>query len=66
MTSTDVSGIVNGKLTGKPELPVTDIITDSRQLSLTEGLAFFAIRGKNHDGHFFIENIYKKGVSYAY
>jgi alanine racemase len=62
MTSTDISGIVNGKLTGKPEIPVTDIVTDSRQLSFTEGLAFFAISGKNHDGHLFIENIYKKGV----
>ncbi len=62
MTSTDISGIVNGKLTGQAEIPVTDIVTDSRQLSFTEGLAFFAIRGKNHDGHFFIENIYKKGV----
>jgi len=62
MTSTDIAGIINGKLTGIPDLPVTDIITDSRQLSFTEGLAFFAIRGKNHDGHLFIENIYKKGV----
>jgi alanine racemase len=62
MTSSEISVIVKGKLTGSQETEVTDIITDSRQLSLTEGLAFFAIRGLNHDGHLFIENLYKKGI----
>jgi alanine racemase len=62
MTSTDISAIVKGKLTGKEGIPVTDIVTDSRQLSFTDGLAFFAIKGKNHDGHLFIENVYKKGI----
>jgi alanine racemase len=62
MSSGDIAKIVNGKLTGNPEFSVTDIVTDSRQLNYAEGLAFIAIRGKNHDGHIFIENIFKKGV----
>jgi len=41
---------------------VTDIITDSRQVAYTKGLVFFAIRGKNHDGHLFIDNLYQKGI----
>ena len=41
---------------------VTDIITDSRHLSYAEGLVFFAISGKNHDGHLFIDNLYQKGI----
>jgi alanine racemase len=62
LTSGDIANIVNGKLTGSPELTVHDLVTDSRQISLTEGTAFFAISGRNHDGHAFIENLYEKGV----
>lgn len=60
--SSDIARIVSGELKGPPDLPVAEIVTDSRQLSYTEGLAFFAIRGKNHDGHIYIDNLYKKGI----
>jgi Alr-MurF fusion protein len=60
--SADIAGIANGRLIGPPDLPVTEIVTDSRQLSYTEGLVFFAISGKNHDGHLFIESLYRKGI----
>ena len=60
--SSDIARIVGGELTGPADLPVTEIVTDSRQLSYTEGLAFFAISGKNHDGHLFIDTLYKKGI----
>jgi alanine racemase len=62
ITSGDIAKIVKGKLTGNPDLAVNDLVTDSRQLSYTEGLAFFAVRGKNHDGHLFIDSLVKKGV----
>jgi Alr-MurF fusion protein len=60
--SSDIARIVNGRLTGASTLPVTDIVTDTRQLSFTEGLMFFALKGKNHDGHSFIDNLYQKGI----
>ena len=60
--SSDIAEIVNGTLTGPPRLEVTDIITDSRHLSYTEGLLFIAIRGKNHDGHVFLEKLYYAGI----
>jgi alanine racemase len=62
LTSSDIASIVNGKLTGPPDLSVTEIVTDTRQLSVTEGLLFFALKGKNHDGHSFIDNLYQKGI----
>ena len=62
LISSDIAKIVNGRLTGKPDLIISDIITDSRHLGFTEGLAFFAIRGKNHDGHLFINSLYGKGI----
>ncbi len=60
--SSDIARIVNGRLTGPPDLPVSEIVTDSRQLIYTEGLLFFAIGGKNHDGHTFIDSLYQKGI----
>jgi alanine racemase len=62
LTSSDIAKIVNGSLTGKPDLLISDIITDSRHLGFTEGLAFFAIVGKNHDGHLYINNLYNRGI----
>lgn len=62
LNSSDIARIVKGRLTGPPDLPVTDIVTDSRQLIFTEGLVFFAISGKNHDGHIFIDSLYQKGI----
>jgi alanine racemase len=62
LVSSDIAGIVNGRLTGPADLPVTDIVTDSRQLSYSEGLLFFAISGEHHDGHSFIGSLYHNGI----
>lgn len=58
----DITKIVNGRLSGNKNLLISDLVTDSRQLTFSEGMAFFAIRGKNHDGHHFIDNLYLKGI----
>jgi Alr-MurF fusion protein len=60
--SSDIARITNGRLIGPADLPVTEIVTDSRQLSYTEGVVFIAIKGRNHDGHVFIDSLYKKGI----
>ena len=62
MTISDIAKIVNGKLSGNKDMIISDLVTDSRQLTFPEGMAFFAIRGKNHDGHHFIGNLYQKGI----
>jgi alanine racemase len=62
ISASDIARIVNGKLTGNPDLPVTELITDSRHLNYTEGKAFFAIKGKNHDGHQYIPKLIKDGI----
>ncbi len=61
-TSLEISKIVNGKLIGRSDLVVSNVVIDSRQVSISAGDAFFAIRGKNHDGHRFIGNLYNKGI----
>lgn len=58
----EIAKIMRGRLIGPPDLLVSEIITDSRQLSYSEGQIFFAIHGRNHDGHLFIDNLFQKGV----
>jgi len=60
--SSDIAIIINGRLVGRPDLAGMEVVTDSRQLSFSEGLIFFALTGKNHDGHLFIDNLYQKGI----
>ena len=62
LTSSDIAAIVNGKLTGPDDIWISEVVTDTRQLSVTEGILFFALKGKNHNGHNFIESLYLKGV----
>ncbi len=62
LISSDIARIVKGKLTGPPDLLVTEIVTDTRQLSITDSLLFFALKGKNHDGHNFIDSLYLRGI----
>ncbi len=54
--------MVKGKLVGPGNIVVSEAVIDSRQLSFTEGLVFFAIRGKNHDGHDYLESLYENGI----
>jgi len=61
-TTADIAGITNGALTGPPDIFVTELVTDSRQVSFAEHAAFVAIRGINHDGHNYIGALYRKGV----
>jgi len=61
-TTADIAGITNGALTGPPDIFVSELVTDSRQVSFAEHAAFVAIRGINHDGHNYIGALYRKGV----
>lgn len=60
--SADIASITKGKLLGPGDLVANEIVTDSRQLSFSEGQAFVAIKGNNHDGHTYIGSLYRKGV----
>jgi len=60
--ASDIAHITGGKLFGPKDIVVNEVITDSRQLSNSEGKVFFAISGKNHDGHLFINALYRNGI----
>lgn len=44
------------------EWPIEYLLTDSRHSIPSTSALFFAIVGKNHDGHEFLEELYQKGV----
>jgi Alr-MurF fusion protein len=62
ITASDIAKITGGHLSGVPGNVVNELLTDSRGASFTEGQAFFAIRGVNHDGHNFIPQLYDRGI----
>ncbi len=44
------------------DVEIKELITDTRKLSINAGAVFFAIAGKNHDGHQYTTDAYKSGV----
>ena len=47
-----------------PDFNVENISIDSRSLQNNNGTLFFALKGNNHDGHQYIEQLIKKGVAF--
>ncbi|PTM05429.1 MAG: bifunctional UDP-N-acetylmuramoyl-tripeptide:D-alanyl-D-alanine ligase/alanine racemase [Bacteroidetes bacterium] len=57
-----LEGYLQAELIGPPAQLVTRILYDSRQYSAGNGALFFAISGKHHNGHEYIEELIAKGV----
>ncbi|MGB3183070.1 MAG: bifunctional UDP-N-acetylmuramoyl-tripeptide:D-alanyl-D-alanine ligase/alanine racemase [Cyclobacteriaceae bacterium] len=63
MTFEQLAGITGGDLIHRGEnTTVTDLLTDSRKLRLSEGAVFIAIDGATHDGHRFLTECYQSGI----
>ncbi len=60
--TSEIASVIKGQLFGKSDLPVKELLTDSRLFNFTSESAFFAIKGPNHDGHTFVEQLYRKGI----
>ena len=57
--------ILKAQFIGKNDVAIIDTISiDSRSLQNTDGTLFFALVGPNHDGHKYILELIKKGVSH--
>jgi len=62
ITTGKAAEITGGSLYGPAHTVIRDLVTDSRTAVIQEGSAFFAIRGPNHDGHRFTEQLYHRGI----
>jgi len=61
-TLSEIASFTDAKIIGGKQQQIKQITTDSRTFYLTENTLFVAIKGKNHDGHNYIEQLYNKGV----
>lgn len=58
-----LEGIIGGRIIQYTlDQPIEDVLTDSRNLTVKPHNVFFAIQGKHHDGHQFINTVYKQGI----
>ncbi len=58
----EVAEIVSGKFVGNETVEFSKIITDSRNIIDPSSCMFVAVVGEQHDGHNYIDDIYRSGV----
>jgi alanine racemase len=56
-----ISEILSGSFIGNEKQEITDIFIDSRTSLYKKDSLFFAIEGKRHNGHDYINELYQKG-----
>ncbi len=61
-TAVELALAVGGILSGLPEKTFTRISIDSRTISHHKQTVFFALKGRNRDGHIFIQELVHKGL----
>jgi Alr-MurF fusion protein len=62
-TVREIATFMEGELKGSEEQRIINhLIIDSRHLVSAEDSLFFALKGKRHDGHDFIESLYERGI----
>jgi len=57
-----LGSLLNGKVHGRNDLPVTGLSIDSRTLTPSGETLFVALTGDQHDGHNYIGELYKRGI----
>ena len=58
----DICRIVDGTISGEMDIFIDSLGIDSRNLLPSPGTMFIALRGERHDGHLYIEQLYRQGV----
>lgn len=53
---------IQARLSGNPDIEITNVSIDSRSLQNNSGTLFFALSGQNNDAHSYIPDLIGKGV----
>ncbi len=61
-TISEIVKILDAKLLGKNDNFISTLIYDSRMIIPSSESLFFAIKGRNNDGHKYISELFKKGI----
>jgi len=59
----EIASVINGKAKINTEIRITHVFIDSRSILPTTDCLFFAISGKNNDGHKYINELINKGIN---
>ncbi len=63
LSVSQLSEITFGKIVGNPQVVLTHLFIDSREyVADKQSSVFLALRGKNHNAHDFISNVYSVGL----
>lgn len=62
MNSNEIATVLKVKASGEKEFEINEACTDSRAVNQPENTLFFALKGVNHDGHRYVEELYGRGV----
>lgn len=59
-----IASVINGKILSEQfsDVPVNELLIDSRRLLHTDYTIFFALVSRRNDGHKFIPDLYKSGI----
>ena len=57
-----IAQVTGGQLSGRGDIVVRYVLTDSRSLMYPADTVFFAISGERNDGHDYIMELYRQGV----
>ena len=57
-----IKELTNGELIGSGEGAISQILIDSRAYCTPGKTAFFALKGPHNDGHYYLNQLYTKGV----
>ncbi len=61
-TTSQISNIIKAQYIGKHDCEINNLLIDSRNIISSPNTLFFAIKGKRHDGHGFIDELYNRGI----
>lgn len=59
----DIATVTGGRIVGDDKATVTSVLTDSRIVSNVEGTVFFALKTTKNNGHKYIPDLIKRGVT---
>ena len=57
-----ISKILNAELIGTGKTYINEVIIDSRTFLHSDNILFFALKGKRHNGHDYINDLRRKGI----
>lgn len=58
----NIAEITGGRLEGETNISISQLLIDSRSTAVSSGSLFFAISGKQHEGHRYVSELYHRGV----